>query len=437
MKRFLRSLFLSLSFIASVEAQITDELTAHPLPDQASTLPRNATVSSADSESDKTSEKTSAPSQEGAQGTSEGQESAEDDPQQLLNQYLAGFDIMPTPADNFCWLHAIHLSAGQDVSGLIRTLIEMINHRLPDNEQAVATEHSDFLSQWIAAQGEENVRLIKRQLRNKEWPDFSILLPLLSHLFKKTFVVINLQASGLTQDQVFTYATSQSVEVSIVSAASAINTSEETIYLGLLSRDSHFVGIQPETRGGQDSHKCPVCLEPFTKNSGIKSTDCFHYLCDECFKKLNKPAVWDCPVCRKPQLYIEPEDKDQQPSYLDESDTKVPSQTYLPNVQKIYMDLDPFHALQTISQYCATLALPGIRQEPNSDDEIYPELVVDLAEANFNFSTGHTSNLKKHKKHRKLHLLPSRKPKVKRIASHKKKKGDKKRSVAEPASKNR
>ncbi|WP_252178536.1 zinc finger, RING-type domain-containing protein [Endozoicomonas sp. 4G] len=315
-------------------------------------------VSCANSESDSTRENTRAPSQEAAQSAPRKRKrnhSSEDesvatetddlkpplkkqklqqtgseleryDPQQLLNQYLKGFNAMPTPADNFCWLHAIHLSAGQNVSTLIRTLINMINYHLPGNEQAVATEHSAFLSSWITAQGEENVQLVSEQLSNNIWPDFTILLPLLSYLFKKTFVVINLQASGLTQDQVFTYATSNHVQVTIVSEASAINTPEEKIYLGLLAKDNHFVGIRPDTRDDNYSHHCPVCLNKFTQSSVIKSTSCFHYLCNECFEKLNTPHVstcpvcwqqlsinldindWGCPVCRTQQKFIESRD---------------------------------------------------------------------------------------------------------------------------------
>ncbi|WP_252178526.1 zinc finger, RING-type domain-containing protein [Endozoicomonas sp. 4G] len=240
------------------------------------------------------------------QQTGSESECAEDDPQQLLNQYLVGFDALVTPADDFCWLHAIHLSADQDVSTLTKTLIDMISHHLPGNEQAQATEHSAFLSSWIAAQGEDNVRSVKKQLVDKEWPDFSTLLPLLSYLFKKTFVVVNLHASGLTQDQVFTYATSNHVRVTIVSEASAINTPEERVYLGLLSRDNHYVGIRPDTQDDNDSHSCPVCIEKFTKSSGIKSTSCHHYVCNKCFDRLNVLRGWDCPICRKRQKYIKP-----------------------------------------------------------------------------------------------------------------------------------
>ncbi len=324
--------------MASVAAQVPGGLTAYPPSDQASTLTESRVTLGV-----LALKNTGAPPQKDAQGAPEGQEpdhssedgsvataavsttndpkpsgneqklqqtesesaSAEDDPQQLLNQYLVGFNIMETPADNFCWLHAIHLSADQSVSTLIKTLIDMIDHHLPDNEQAVATEHSDFLTRWINAQGEKNVRLVRKQLIKQDWPDLNILLPLLSYLFKKTFVVVNLHASGLTQDQVFAYATSNHVQVTVVSEASAINTPEETIYLGLLSRDNHFVGIQPDSRYNKHSHSCPVCREEFTKDRAIKSTSCFHYLCDECLKKLNKHPVWACPVCRNQQKYIE------------------------------------------------------------------------------------------------------------------------------------
>ncbi|WP_252178534.1 hypothetical protein [Endozoicomonas sp. 4G] len=252
-------------------------------------------VSCANSESDSTRENTSAPPQEASQGAPEGQERnharernrkqqirrwrvqqridrmewygrkvrlqktyrptklkrlkkpPNPNHQQLLNQYLEGFHIVETPMDNFCWLHAIRFSAGQDVSTLIQTLTDMLNNDLPANEQAQATEHSAYLSDWMAAQGEENVQLVREQLMNKQWPDFNILLPLLSHLFKKTFVVVNLQARGLIDDQVFTYATSNDAQVTIVSEASAINTPEERVYLGLLPRNSHFVGIRPGT----------------------------------------------------------------------------------------------------------------------------------------------------------------------------------------------
>ncbi|WP_257292430.1 zinc finger, RING-type domain-containing protein [Endozoicomonas sp. ONNA1] len=253
-------------------------------------------------------------------------ELTKDDPQQLLNHYLEGFHIMHTPKDNFCWLHAIHLSGGRSVSSLIQILKVMINHSLNDDQQEPDTELSDFLSGWVTAKGLEKVQLVRQQLLENKWPDFDILLPLLSYLFKKTFVVVNLQASGLTQDQVFTYATSGDVEVHVVSQASAINTSEETVYLGLLLRDNHFVGIRPDTRNDDLSHRCPVCLDKFTKSSVVKITSCFHYLCGACFKKFNKPQTsecpecgtkleitidlprWKCPVCRKQQEFIEPED---------------------------------------------------------------------------------------------------------------------------------
>ncbi len=240
------------------------------------------------------------------QQTGSESEFTEDDPQQLLNQYLEGFNALETPADNFCWLHAIHLSTSQSVSKLIKTLTDMIDHHLPDNEQTQATEHSAFLSRWINAQGEENVQLVRQQLHNDVWPDFDILLPLLSYLFKKTFVVVNLHASGLTQDQVFTYATSNHDQVHVASAASAINTQEGTVYLGLLSRDNHFIGIRPDTQDDEDSHSCPVCLNKFTKSRGIKSTSCYHYVCGGCFDRLNKSQGWRCPMCRERQKYIKP-----------------------------------------------------------------------------------------------------------------------------------
>ncbi|WP_252178531.1 hypothetical protein [Endozoicomonas sp. 4G] len=271
-------------------------------------------VSCAHSEPDTTRENTSDPSQEDAQGAPAGQERnhsgedgsvvtaagsttkdlepsakkqklqqtaseselAEITPQQLLNKHLVGFRVLATPMDNFCWLHAIRLSSGQPVLKLIETLIAMINHHLPDNEQAQASGPSDFISRWISAQGEKNVRLVRKQLVNEEWPDFDILLPLLSALFKKTFVVVNLHTSGLINDQVFTYATSNNVRVVIVSEASAINTSEERVYLGLLSKNNHFVGIRPgtpdDTRNDDHSHDDPDCLNKSTESRAIESS---------------------------------------------------------------------------------------------------------------------------------------------------------------------
>ncbi|WP_252178541.1 zinc finger, RING-type domain-containing protein [Endozoicomonas sp. 4G] len=348
MKRFLRYLLFFLPFMASVAAQVPGGLTAYRLPDQASAL-TNATD---DLEPPAKKQK--------RQQTSSESELVEADPQQLLNQYLEGFNVMATPADNFCWLHAIRLSADQDVSTLISTLINMINHHLSGNEQALTAEHSAFLSRWINAQGQENVQLVRRQLINKEWPDFTILLPLLSHLFKKTFVVINLHASGLTQDQVFTYAASNHVQATIVSAASAINTSEETIYLGLLSRDSHFVGIR-DTQDDNHSHSCPVCFDEFTKNSPITSTSCFHYLCDDCFEKMKRSPAWDCPVCREQQYYTEP--RNQQLPSPHESGNEVVEQNDPPAEQEPPIqddeeyDFGPFQPLNEISRYCAILRL--------------------------------------------------------------------------------
>ncbi|WP_252178540.1 hypothetical protein [Endozoicomonas sp. 4G] len=317
-------------------------------------------VSSADSEPDKTSENTSPPSQESEQDASEGQETdhtsedgsvatasasttddlalaakkqkpqqsdsdselAENDPQQLLNQYPEKFFAMHTPSGKSSWLHAIRVSSGRNVSTLVETLIKTIDDHLADQKALTETfamfdklakrvknlfnERSAFLSRWITAQGERNVQLLRQQLFENELPDLNILLPLLSYLSEKTFVVVNLHASGLAEDQVFTYATPGSVQVSVVSESSAINTSGETIYLGLLSRDNHFVGIQPGTKYDIYSHYCSRCTDLFTKNSTVKSTNCFHYLCENCFDVLNQPPVWECPKCRNPQECINP-----------------------------------------------------------------------------------------------------------------------------------
>ncbi|WP_061509508.1 RING finger protein [Endozoicomonas montiporae] len=227
-----------------------------------------------------------------------------DNSQQLLNQHLKEFRALRTPTDNLCWLHAINLSANENVSGLIERLIAMIKNYLEGNAQELTTEYLNFLSGWEAVQGVENVRLVLKQLTNREWPDFTILLPLLSHLLKKTFVVVNLHASGLTQDQVFTYANPDDFQVTIVSEASSISTTGEPVYLGLLSNDNHFVGIRPSTQDENNPYRCPVCFKNFTENSDIKSTSCFHYICNHCFEKLNKPE-WTCPICREEQKFIQ------------------------------------------------------------------------------------------------------------------------------------
>ncbi|AMO57991.1 hypothetical protein EZMO1_4063 [Endozoicomonas montiporae CL-33] len=195
-----------------------------------------------------------------------------DNSQQLLNQHLKEFRALRTPTDNLCWLHAINLSADVNVSGLIERLIAMIKNYLEGNAQELTTEYLNFLSGWEAVQGVENVRLVLKQLTNREWPDFTILLPLLSHLLEKTFVVVNLHASGLTQDQVFTYANPDDFQVTIVSEASSISTTGEPVYLGLLSNDNHFVGIRPSTQDENNPYRCPVYLNNFTENSDIKST---------------------------------------------------------------------------------------------------------------------------------------------------------------------
>ncbi|AMO57036.1 hypothetical protein EZMO1_3001 [Endozoicomonas montiporae CL-33] len=228
-----------------------------------------------------------------------------DNSQQLLNQHLKEFRALRTPTDNLCWLHAINLSANVNVSGLIERLIAMIKNYLEGNAQELTTEYlKNFLSNWKAVQGVENVRLVLKQLTNREWPDFTILLPLLSHLLEKTFVVVNLHASGLTQDQVFTYANPDDFQVTIVSEASSISTTGEPVYLGLLSNDNHFVGIRPGTQDENNPYRCPVCFNNFTENSDIKSTSCFHYICNHCFEKLNKPE-WTCPICREEQKFIQ------------------------------------------------------------------------------------------------------------------------------------
>ncbi|WP_252178550.1 zinc finger, RING-type domain-containing protein [Endozoicomonas sp. 4G] len=318
-------------------------------------------VSCPNSEPDSTSENTSAPAQEGGQESDhtgeDGSAATEADSQQLLNQHLAGFKVMQTPTNNGCWLHAIYLSTGRIVSTLIPTLIEMIDNHLTRKTTPVqkkiknnfpANEHSAFLLRWAIEQGEENVQLLGRQLHDNKWPDFNILLPLLSHLFEKTFVVVNLHASGLTQDQVFTYATSNHAQVTTASEASAINTPEATVYLGLLSRDHHFVGIQPDTQDENCSHSCTVCLDPFTKDSGIKSTSCFHYVCDTCFEELNQlnqPSGWTCPMCRRPQKYVKPPGSEPERT---EDDTQRLLNRYLTGFEVIPTPADNFCWLHAI-----------------------------------------------------------------------------------------
>ncbi|WP_252178533.1 zinc finger, RING-type domain-containing protein [Endozoicomonas sp. 4G] len=384
-------------------------------------------VSCANSEPDSTNENNSAPPQEAAQDAPGGQkrthsaedeavateadsttqdsepsakkqklqqtgpesELAEDDPQQLLNRYLEGFHVMHTPADNFCWLHAIGLSAGQDVSTLTRTLINMLNHHISGNEQALTAEHSAFLSRWISAQGQENVQLVRRQLIEREWPDFTILLPFLSYLLKKTFVVVNLHASGLTQDQVFTYATSHHVRVDIVSEASAIHTPEETIYLGLLSRDNHYVGIQPDTGDNNYSHNCPVCIEEFTTSRGIRSTTCFHYLCDDCFKKVNKFPAWDCPMCRKRQEFIEPPKQEI-------NEQEMIEQEMIEQESISYSDsrIEASNALKRLQQVWRMEYMKSQKQT-HLPAEQRPR-VHECNHGGCNYSTNHKGNLKKH-----------------------------------------
>ncbi len=225
------------------------------------------------------------------------------DHQEQLDEHLAGFKVMQTPVGKFCWLHAIHLSTGENVATLIQTLIDMIDNHLHDDE--LITEHSDFLSDWITAQGEENVERVRQQLLDNERPDFNILLPLLSHLFNKTFVIVNPHGDGSTEGQIITRATPASVQVS---ETWPLGTREDPVYLGQLSRINHFFGIQPDTGDNNHSHSCSVCLNQFTKSTGIKSTSCFHYLCDECFNRENKSPEWDCPVCAKQQEFIDPRD---------------------------------------------------------------------------------------------------------------------------------
>ncbi|WP_252178529.1 RING finger domain-containing protein [Endozoicomonas sp. 4G] len=430
-------------------------------------------VSCANSEPDSTSENTNAPPQEGKQGAPRGHkrshsgkdgsvaaeadsttkdpepsakkqklqqtdsesELAEDDPQQLLNQYLVGFEVMQTPADNFCWLHAIHLSTGQNVSTLIKTLIDMIDHHLPGNGQAQAAEHSAFLTNWITVQGEDNVQLVRQQLFDRDWPDFNILLPLLSYLLRRTFVVVNLHATGLTEDQVFTYATSNNVRVTIVSEASAIHTPEESVYLGLLSRDNHYVGIQPDTGDNNHAHSCPVCLEEFTKNRDIKSTSCFHYLCDECFKKVNRSPAWDCPMCRKRQEFIEPPKQEINEQEVNEQKFTSDSDSWSA-YEQTHQPYQESRLLQCHHGSCDyRTALPAslkrhIQTHLAADQRPRKPKVHWCNHEGCNYNTNHKGNLKKHQqthlqRHTQLSHPPTNQEPESKANNQPEKKGDK------------
>jgi hypothetical protein len=104
--------------------------------------------------------------------------------------------------------------------------------------------------------------------------------------------------------------------------------------------------------------ECPICFKTETETSEILSQVCTHFVCNECFVKLNK-----CPICRRQydqndplnetnvvtdQEDIEYDDDDgDEQEYDDDDDTVViPSLNLEPAFDLESFDLIPEHVLQ-------------------------------------------------------------------------------------------
>lgn len=195
--------------------------------------------------------------------------------------------------DNFCWLHAIRLS-----------MPELMSPDLPMRLIELISSEDDFVTGWISMQGQLNVDIITDQLRTGRWPDFDILLPLLSHYFNRTFVIFNLHANHFIQDQIFSYSTVDHFFTRLTSEASAVeagNDPSDVLYMGLLIEQNHFVSILPNVQESRVDI-CAVCLEESQESTEIKSTNCFHYFCAMCFDKLSGVKIWRCPLCMAMQV---------------------------------------------------------------------------------------------------------------------------------------
>ena len=42
--------------------------------------------------------------------------------------------------------------------------------------------------------------------------------------------------------------------------------------------------------------ECPICLE--TRETGFKLKNCEHWVCEECWPKMNAASINTCPLCR-------------------------------------------------------------------------------------------------------------------------------------------